>query len=87
MAPLIRPRCWAQYEEVTRHPRVESTALHENDVSSSANSIHVPEPAHIEKISTPRHCVGSSSSFRADVGLGALAYPAREALLKHHEGR
>jgi hypothetical protein len=46
-------------------------------VLSPAKSIRVPEPAHNEEISTPRHCGGSSFSFRADVGLGASA---REAL-------
>jgi hypothetical protein len=68
----------------------EYAALHEY-VLSSANSIHVPEPAHDEKISTPRYCVGSSSSFRADVGLGAFVcmHGMVEALQgeskRHHE--
>jgi hypothetical protein len=48
---------------------------------SPAKSIHVPEPAYNEEISTPRHCGGSSSSFRADVGLGASPREACIAML------
>jgi hypothetical protein len=75
--PLICPRCWAQYPRTSKArshiqslqtSKAKSTALHEF-VSSSANSIHVPETAHIVKNINSATLRCSSSSFRADVGL------------------
>ena len=62
----------APVQQAIWHPKLESTAL------QYMNPFHPPQTASTclnphtsDKISTPRRCVGSSSSFRADVGLGA----------------